>query len=77
MIDKAAKATRQQVRRAFGPDAVEVLGSTVESLNALTESVLELSRRLSALECLCEARAERHAEVDRSVLTRLRWLLGV
>lgn len=65
MSGKAAKATRRDVRRAFRADAVDLLGATVENVNALSELAEAQAKVLRAQSDL----------LNRDLLGRLRWLL--
>lgn len=78
MSAKEAKATRQQIKKAFGPEAVAVLAALSQSNDNLASNLADLRKGYSALEA---AHADRlHAlEADRArlktLLGRLRWML--
>lgn len=71
MSAKEAKATRQQIKKAFGPEAIAVLAALSVSNDHLSANLDDLRKGYSALEA---AHAERLTalEADRARLKTLR-----
>lgn len=65
MSQAASRASRREIRRAFGPEALDLLAQHNDSILALAEAGKALATDVKALNALR----------SRPILGRLRWLL--
>lgn len=72
MSESTAKASRRQVRKAFGPDALDAINSHAAALVELQNRLTEAGLSYSALETRCDGFI---AAQPRTFWQRVRWFL--
>tara|TARA_R110000868_G_scaffold301956_1_gene562458 strand:+ start:583 stop:861 length:279 start_codon:yes stop_codon:yes gene_type:complete len=92
MSQAQAKATRREIRRSMGAEALGVIEMHAGGINALAERVADQERRVSALEAEADIATMRHTDTlerlgghaaalklftGMTFWARLRWLVGV